>query len=324
VVFPSRNVAWFGVALMAGVAASPTGGFSTDLQAASQTVVRFLIGSPGAVDQRGFVEEYAKALPGVRIEMVETKGSGIRLEEIQHGEADLVINASDAVYLAFSGKLETTSERFDRLRAIAALGVVPMHLVARTGSGIRSVADLPHHIVSVGPPGGEGQRITPRILAAYGVDSAKMELRTLPSAEAAIELRAGRIDAIFVLGTYPAESVRVATTGDRAYVVPVAGPAADRLRAGSGFLHAALVPADTYPGQTVSIRTLGVQNVLVCRRDLDDQIVYELTKQFFVALPRLSLLFSSLRLIDVYHASATSIPLHDGAIRFYRERELLR
>ena len=151
-----------------------------------------------------------------------------------------------------------------------------------------------------------------------------MQLRTLPSAEAAVELRAGKIDAMFVLGTYPAESVRAATADGRAYVVPIAGPAADRLRAESGFLHAALVPANTYPGQTASIRTLGIQNVLVCRRDLDDQLVYELTKQFFVALPRLSLLFSSLRLIDVYHASATSIPLHDGAIRFYRERELLR
>jgi uncharacterized protein len=109
-----------------------------------------------------------------------------------------------------------------------------------------------------------------------------------------------------------------------AYVVPIAGPEADRLRLDSGFLRAALVPAATYPGQQTSIRTLGVQNVLVCRRDLDDQLVYELTKQFFGALPRLSLSLSSLRLIDVYHASATSIPLHDGAVRFYRERELLR
>jgi TRAP transporter TAXI family solute receptor len=323
-VFPTRIVAWLGVALVGGATMTAAGGLSAARQAPPQTVVRFLVGSAGAVDQRGFIEEYAKNLSGIRFEMVEAKGSGIRLEEIQRGEADLVINASDAVYLAYTGKLETTNVQFDRLRAISELGVVPMHLVARAGSGIRSVADVSGHLISVGPPGGEGQRITARILAAYGVNSGKNQFLALPSAAAAIELRAGRIDAMFVLGTHPAESVRVAIDGGHAYIVPIADPAADRLRAEKGFLRAVLVPKDTYPGQTTSIRTLGVQNVLVCRRDLDDQLVYELTKQFFVALPRLLSFFSSLRLIDVYHASATSIPLHDGASRFYRERELSR
>jgi TRAP transporter TAXI family solute receptor len=323
-VFRTRIVVWLGVAVITTTVLVAGRGPSALGQATPQTVVRFLVGSPGAVDQRGFIEEYARNLSGIRFELVNAKGSGIRLEEIQRGEADLVINASDAAYLAYSGKLETTSEHFDRLRAISELGVVPMHLVARVGSGIHSVADLSGHLISVGPPGGEGQRITSRILAAYGVQGGKTKLLALPSAVAAVELRAGKIDAMFVLGTHPAEAVRVAVAGGRAYVVPIADPEADWLRAEKGFLRAVLVPKDTYPGQTVSIRTLGVQNVLVCRRDLDDQLVYELTKQFFVALPRLLSFFSSLRLIDVYHASATSIPLHDGASRFYRERELSR
>jgi TRAP transporter TAXI family solute receptor len=320
----SRRLAFLGVVLIARSVFTPGHGTVSGRQTPSQTVIRFLVGSRGAVDQRGFVEEYARSLSGIRFELIETRGGGIRLEEIQRGEADLVINASDAAYLAFSGKLGPTNQRFDRLRAISALGVVPMHLVARAGSGIHSVGDLVHRTVSVGPPGGEGQRITPQILAAYGVELNMITLRTLPSAEAAAEIRAGTIDAVFVLGTYPAGAVGAATADARAYVVPIAGPQADRLRLDSGFLRATLVPAETYPGQKTSIRTLGVQNILVCRRDLDDQLVYELTKQFFVALPRLSLSFKSLRLMDVYHASATSIPLHDGAVRFYRERELLR
>jgi TRAP transporter TAXI family solute receptor len=323
-VFASYRIAWLGAVLIAGAMFS-TGHRTVDgRQPAPPTVIRFLVGSPGAVDQRGFVEEYARSLSGIRFELIETKGSGIRLEEIQRGEADLVINASDAAYLAFSGKLGPTNQHFDRLRAISALGVVPMHLIARVGSGVHSVADLAHRTVSLGPPGGEGQRITPGILEAHGVDIDTISVTTLPSAEAAAELRAGKLDAMFVLGTYPAGAVRDATVDGNAYVVPISGPRADRLRLDSGFLRAALIPAETYPGQKTSVRTLGVQNVLVCRRDLDDQLVYELTKQFFVALPRLSLLLSSLRLTDVYHASATSIPLHDGAVRFYRERELLR
>jgi TRAP transporter TAXI family solute receptor len=134
----------------------------------------------------------------------------------------------------------------------------------------------------------------------------------------------GRLQAMFVVGGYPAEAVRTAMTGGRAYLVPIDGPAADRLRARSGYLYAALVPAGAYPAQPASVRTVGIQNLLVANRDLEEQIAYELTKQFFVALPKLAALVSSLRQMDVHRASATSIPLHDGAARYYRERELFR
>ena len=44
---------------------------------------------------------------------------------------------------------------------------------------------------------------------------------------------------------------------------------------------------------------MGVQHLLVCRRELSEAAVYELTKQFFVALPKLSALDSTMRHLDV-------------------------
>jgi TRAP transporter TAXI family solute receptor len=293
-------------------------------QGAARPVVRFLIGSPGGFNQLGFVQEYARALPDIEIVLVDSTRTGTRLEELQNGEADLAINASQAAFLAFSGQLETTKERFDRLRAISALGVVPVHFVARAGSGIRSVVDLHGRTVSFGGPGGEAYRIAVAVFTEFGISPDAVRSKPLPSVTAAAQLREGQIDAMFVVGGYPAEAVRAATAGSRAYLVPIDGPPADRLRVRSAFLHPALVPAGTYSGQTNSIRTLGIQNLLVSRRDLDEPIVYELTKRFFTALPRLSALVSSLRHMDVDQAPATSIPLHDGAARYYRERELFR
>jgi TRAP transporter TAXI family solute receptor len=292
-------------------------------QGGAKPVVRFLIGSRGAFNQLGFIQEYARALPGIEMVPVEsTRGPG-RLVELQSGEADLVINASQAAFLAYSGQLRTARERFDRLRAISAMGVVPLHLVARADSGIRSVVDLRGRAVSLGIPDGEAYRAAEAVLDAFGVNTETLSNKSLPAEAAVVELRAGTIQAMFVVSGYPAEAVREATAS-RAYLVPIDGPPADRLRAKSGFLYPALVPAGTYAGQTTSIRTVGTQNLLVTRRDLDEQVVYELTKQFFAALPKLSALVSSLRQMDVNQASATSIPLHDGAARYYRERELFR
>src|SRR5262245_42418204 len=134
----SRLVAAAGVAALAlirtdlSMRAMPTG---------QRPIVRFLIGSPGGFNQRGFVQEYAKALQSIDLQVVNsTRRGDSRLEDLQSGDADLAINTSHAAYLAYSGQQEG-SPPFDRLRALSVLGVVPVHLVVRSGSGIRSVSD---------------------------------------------------------------------------------------------------------------------------------------------------------------------------------------
>jgi TRAP-type uncharacterized transport system substrate-binding protein len=62
----------------------------------------------------------------------------------------------------------------------------------------------------------------------------------------------------------------------------------------------------------------------VCRRDLAETLVYDLTRLFFEALQPLAVSRRALRLMDVEQAPAAPIPLHEGAARYYRERELRR
>src|SRR6185369_3109027 len=109
-----------------------------------------------------------------------------------------------------------------------------------------------------------------------------------------------------------------------ATLVPLEGPVIDVLRHQSVFLNRTVVPANTYPGQLTPIHTLGVHNLLVCRRDLNESLVHELTGRLFELLPSLVTDQDSLRLVDLHQAPATPIPLHDGAARYYRERELER
>ena len=64
--------------------------------------------------------------------------------------------------------------------------------------------------------------------------------------------------------------------------------------------------------------------VVVCREDLDESLVYALTAQLFEAFPRLSGVEANLRFLNLDEAPATPIPLHAGAARYFRERELSR
>ena len=94
------------------------------------------------------------------------------------------------------------------------------------------------------------------------------------------------------------------------------------MRAQYPFLEPMIVKAGTYANQDDAVETVGVSNLLLCRRDLDEALVYQLTRAFFEALPRLATANPAAALIDPEQAPATPIPLHPGAARYYREREI--
>jgi TRAP transporter TAXI family solute receptor len=129
---------------------------------------------------------------------------------------------------------------------------------------------------------------------------------------------------MFVNASYPAESVRIATAAG-ARLIPIRGSAIDSLRHNYPFLRLTTIPGGgVYPGHSVTTHTIGVDTVVVCRSDLDEPLVYEFTRRFFDALPSMTSSQRSLRLVDLEQAPDTPIPLHDGAARFYREREIRR
>jgi uncharacterized protein len=290
-------------------------------------VLRLIVSSAGGVDYTDLAREYGHAVPSVELRPYDAISSLDALEALQRGHADVGFIMADLSYLAYAGRLDGQTARFDRLRAVFASGVLPLQLVARRDSGIRSVSDLSGHSVAVGVRGSAIERVASVTLKAFGIPLTAITPKALPSMRAADALRAGTVQAMFVIGAFPgpapAEPVRVALNAD-AYLVPIDGPGADRLREMNRYMRLAVIPPATYRQQRDSISTIGVENLLICRSDLDEQLVYELTKGFFQAVPKSSPLVDAFRSMDVDQAATTSIPLHEGAARYYRERDLFQ
>ena len=107
--------------------------------------------------------------------------------------------------------------------------------------------------------------------------------------------------------------------------VRIDGPFAAQVRHEYPFVRSVTIPAGTYPGQHRDIATIGVDRLLIGGSQLDEALVHDLTRVFIETLPLMaSSLRTSIRLTNLEQASATPIPLHAGAARFYRERELMR
>jgi hypothetical protein len=253
------------------------------------------------------------------VQVRDSAGSVANVEALQRGDADIGLSYADVAYMAFVGRLEGRPQAFSELRGIAVLELTPVHLVVRANSGIRDAAGLRGRRVGVGLPGSGSALTADIVLAAIGIDASSARLEPLRYVDAGNRLAAGTLDAMFVTGGDPLASVR-ASTGAGARLVPLAGPAIERLRHDYPFFRPTVIPGGTYPGHPDPIQTIGVDNLLVCRRSLDEALAHDLTARFFEGLPSLSML----TLMDLDQAPATPIPLHDGAARYYRERELSR
>jgi len=291
----------------------------------ARVVVRLATGPRGG----GFFplgEQVAGALgalmPNVEIKTFVSSGAVSNLESVQRGEADLGFTFSDVAYIAFNGQLDDNPVPFDRLRGIAVLQLTPISLVARADAPIRGLADLRGRRVAVGPLGSGTALTANLILHAFGLDPPIVHAETVSFQDAATRVLNGTLDAMFDNAISQSDSLRRATEGG-ARPVPIEGPAVDRLRRDYPFFKVTVIPREMYPPTLTAVHTIGVDGLLICRRDLDQALVYELTKQLFTSLQSLST-SGTLGLMDLEQAPATPIPLHDGAARYYRERELAR
>ena len=289
------------------------------------THIRLITGPEGG----GFSplgEQLAEALtgkiPGVEVETVPSAGAVSNARALQSGAADLGFTFADVAYIAYSGQLAQDPVPFDRLRAIAVLQVTPVALVVRANLVVRGPGELRGLRVAIGPSGSGTALTANLVLKAFGLDAATVRLETIGFQEAATRLLDGTLDAMFDNAINQSDSLSRAIAGG-AGLVAIEGSAVENLRREYPFLKLTVISPALYPGLLQSVHTIGIDGVLICRSDLDERLVYNLTKQLFVSLEALSE-HGALRSMEIDRAPATPIPLHDGAARYYRERELSR
>ena len=264
-----------------------------------------------------------RRVPLTDVVLVETPGAVTNLFAIQRGDADVGLAYADVAYMAYTGQLPDAPGPLTQVRAIAVLHVSPVHVLAGANTAIRSPADLRGKRVAMGPAGSGTAVTSALLLDAFAVPLASVTQFSLGFSEAADQLAKGSIDAAVVVSADPVDSVQRALAAG-ARLLDIDGPAVTSLRSRYPFLKHALIPKDTYPVLNRAVHTVGVDTLLLGRAGMSDAMAGAIAEAFFAALPELGALPMPFRFVDPVQASATPIPLHSGASRYYRERELFR
>jgi hypothetical protein len=274
-------------------------------------------GSPMSVA----LERVYSTLPGVSVRTVTRLGSDPSIEMLERGDAEVAITFADVAYAAFTGRLPDHPAPFQRLRAVALLERQALQLVVSGKSPVRTTTDLAGRTASLGSDRSASVFTATLVLNAYALDVDRIRREADARRASLNDLAGGELDAMFLLASYPIDPVSQAIA-EGARLLPLAGPPIDRLIREYPFYSHMTIPRDTYPGQSHPVQTIGVSSILLCRADLPDELVYTLTKALFDSLERPASPLARFPWLDADGASATPIPLHAGAARYFREREL--
>ena len=262
---------------------------------------------------------------GIRCLVESTGGSIDNIERIRSGDLQFGFAQSDWQYHAYRGtdRFEE-SGAFEDLRAVFSLHPEPFTVVARAGLGISGIDDLKGKRVNIGNQG-SGQRATMEVVMAakgWSFDDFA-EVSELTSTDQSDALCSGTVDAIVMTVGHPSASIQHATTACRGVIVEVGGDAIDRLVKTHPYYRHAVIPAGMYNNKD-DVPTFGVSATVVTSRQVPADDVYTLVKAVFDGLEQFKTLHPALRHLkaEEMYRESLSIPLHEGALRYYREAGL--
>ncbi|AJB28310.1 TAXI family TRAP transporter solute-binding subunit [Bordetella pertussis] len=259
---------------------------------------------------------------------VASNGSVANINGILGGSLEAGFTQSDVAYWAYSGTGTFDGKpKAQDLRLIATLYPESIHLVARKGSGIKTVADLRGKRVSMDEPG-SGTLVDVRlILGAFGMTDKDIKAEYLKPNQAGDKLKDGGLDAFFFVGGAPAGAIsELASSGAGIELVPIVGPEIDKLRSQQEFFTPDTIAANTY--QNVGeVKTISINAQLVTSAKLPEQTVYDIVKALYSDATRKTLDngHAKGKLITKENAvKGAGIPFHAGAEKYYKEVGLLK
>jgi len=263
---------------------------------------------------------------GIKCTAPSTGGSVANINAIRQGQQDMGMAQSDWQYYALNGEKHDSFKKqgeFKELRALFSVHNEPFTVVARADSGINHFDDLAGKRVNLQNPGSGTRGTMELIMAEKGWDKGTFKLASeLKASEQAQALCDNKIDAMLYSVGHPSGAIKEATTSCDAKVIQVTGPVIDKLINSNDFYAQATIKGGMYKGTDSDVTTFGNAATMVTSSKVDADTVYHVVKSVFDNFDRFKRLHPAFANLDpkTMISAGLSAPLHEGAVRYYKER----
>jgi TRAP transporter TAXI family solute receptor len=257
-----------------------------------------------------------------------SNGSVANVEAISAGRIEAALAQADVVYWAHSG-----TGRFAKngplggIRVIANLYPGSLHIVATANSQLNQIRDLVGQRVALDEPGSGTLASAEMILASEGIRKSDLTALYIKHIHAGPMLANGRLDVFFFVAGFPTKSVINVSKSIDIKLIPLSEQTIKSLVRDRPYFASGIIPKGTYAGVTADVATVDIGTQLIVREDLDEELVYRITTELWSGRTR--------KLLDAGHPKGkqvriktalrgVAVPLHPGAVRYYREVGMLK
>jgi len=269
-------------------------------------------------------------VPGLIAIAQSTTASVFNNQAVENGELEAGMAAADVTRSMFLGEGKFEGKPHPKLRIVANLYPEDLHLVLPKGATIGNLGDLKDKRVGIAQAGSGTQVAVLQMLEAWGVNRDNMEEAELNNSQSAERLADGQLDAYFYAAGWPvAAMVQLSSTKG----MSLHSFSEEDLAKINGIIPAYIpskIPGGVYEGIDGDTLTPAVSALLVVSSDLEEELVYGITKALWNDNTR--------KLLDNGHAkgkqitketaldgvAALGVPLHPGAEKFYKEAGLMK
>ncbi|NNM73666.1 TAXI family TRAP transporter solute-binding subunit [Enterovirga aerilata] len=288
------------------------------------TVLRVAVGPLASEDARlvAAAGQYlAREHEALRLKIVATEGEAESARALDEGRADLAVVRTDVAMP-------------EKAQAVAILHRDAVVIVAPPTRGIATISDLRDRTVGIVRRMPANLRLLELLLAHYELPKESVRTMMLDGPEQVeAALRSGQIDAALAVGTVTGRTVIATVTA-----VTAAGDGAGPVFLAVGEAEAIAQPSphhDTFdivrgafggtpPRPTDTVKTLGVNHVLVAATSLPDADVSELTRLLFTLRPVIARdipLANRIEAPELENGPST-LTVHPGAVAYYEDEVL--
>jgi TRAP transporter TAXI family solute receptor len=268
---------------------------------------------------QGLIDYYNAQVPNVKVSQQRTGGSVVLVSALNAGQGELGLAQADVVYGAYRRGTEDVRFPHSNLSAIAVLNINKLYVFVRRASEFRRIEDLRGKRVAIAERTGASELFTRIVLGAHKLSYSDVKVEFQPFEDMGRRFVDGTMDAMIIVTSATARAISSPADPGTLRLLPISDVIIRELRGEYPFVKPVVLPAEELPGQIAPVQTVGVDQLLICRKDLEEDVVYQLTTEFF-AWPESAKRYMA----DPNLAAAAPIPLHPGAARYYREREILR
>lgn len=326
-----KSLAMVGFLLAFTASGCSTGGdvSSSGLQK-EQTVQVLTIGT---ADSGGTMYPVGRALaqvinenmPQMKVNIGASNGSLSNVEALRAGQIDLGLVSADVAYCALRGTDEFQGKPMKNLRAIGAVYLSYSNWITKDTMDATYVHQLMGKRVAVGPEDSTTELSARIALQVVGITSANTELENYGIGAASKALQEGKLDAVHGMAGIPVKAMQELANQVPCHFLSYTEDELTAILNDNAQYVRAVIPAGTYPGQTTDISTFGVKCVLCVTEDMDEELVYQLTRILNRSVEDLDEQHFSLeRMKDAeFVAKELPVPLHPGAERYYKEAGIL-